>query len=186
MEERRLTPEEKVELLKIARMAVSSALEGKKFKAATTLEGLLQERGAFVTIHKNGALRGCIGTFFSNEPLFKTVESMAESAAFRDPRFSPVSKDEFQHIDLEISVLSPLREIADINKIEVGKHGIYVSKGHFRGVLLPQVATEYGWDRETFLSHTCQKAGLPLDEWKRGVKIEVFSAQIFGEKELEQ
>lgn len=183
MEERPLNEEEKRELLSIARKAVENHLKGKEGKDSSTLEGLNRQGGAFVTLHKQGDLRGCIGIFESNLPLYETIANMALNAAFKDPRFSPLRVDELDEIDFEISVLSPLREIEDIGEIEVGKHGIYVTKGFYRGVLLPQVATEYGWDLETFLSHTCMKAGLADDEWKRGVKIEIFSAQIFGEKE---
>ncbi len=112
---------------------------------------------------------------------------MALSAAFRDPRFSPLTLDEVKDVDFEISVLSPLREIKDIDLIEVGKHGIYVTRGMQRGVLLPQVAVEYGWDVKTFLDQTCRKAGLPKDAWQQeGTTIEIFSAQVFGELEEEK
>ncbi len=183
MEETKLTTEEKKELMAIARKSVAKKLEGRDFNPSSDLEGLQQKAGAFVTIHKEGALRGCIGNFISNAPLYQTVSEMALSAAFKDPRFTPLKIKELNKIDFEISVLSPLREITDISEIEVGKHGIYITKDYDRGVLLPQVATEYGWDRETFLSHTCTKAGLAENEWKKDVKIEIFSAQIFGEKE---
>ena len=140
--------------------------------------------GAFVSLHKQGGLRGCIGTFIGLRPLVNTVQEMAISASLNDPRFPPVSEDELKEIDIEISVLSPLREIKDLSEIEVGRHGIYITRGYLSGVLLPQVATEYAWDRDTFLQHTCQKAGLPPDAWKQeGTKIEIFSAQVFGEKD---
>jgi len=106
------------------------------------------------------------------------------SASLNDPRFPPLTEEELRDIDIEISVLSPLKEIQDVSEIEVGRHGIYITRGYQSGVLLPQVATEYGWDRETFLQHTCQKAGLPPDAWKQeGTKIEIFDAQVFGEKD---
>lgn len=177
-----LNDEERAELLKLARTSVQSALEGKDFDLIFSSEALKQECGAFVTLHKKGELRGCIGIFESNKPLYETVSALAQSAAFKDPRFTSLQADEMKDVDFEISVLSPLREISDIKEIEIGKHGIYVTKDFNKGVLLPQVATEQGWDLETFLSHTCLKAGLPFDEWKRGVKIEIFSAQVFGEK----
>ncbi len=177
-----LNEAEREELLNIARTSVQSALEGKAFDLISSSEALKREGGVFVTLHKKGELRGCIGIFESNKALYETVPAMAQSAAFKDPRFSPLQADEMEDVDFEISVLSPLREISDIKEIEIGKHGIYVTKEFNRGVLLPQVATEQGWDLETFLSHTCLKAGLPFDEWKRGVKIEIFSAQVFGEK----
>jgi len=105
---------------------------------------------------------------------------MAEAAAFKDPRFTPVKEKELSELDIEISVLTPLKRITDINEIQVGKHGIYMVKGMWAGLLLPQVATEYGWDRQTFLEHTCQKAGLPSNAWKdKETEIYIFSADIF-------
>lgn len=181
--EEELTIEEKHELLHIARSSVSSYLNTGDAVISSTLNGLQRKGGVFVTIHKSGDLRGCIGMFVSEKPLYKTVAEMAAKAAFKDPRFSPLTHGELEEIDFEISVLSPLREINDTQEIEVGRHGIYITKGASSGVLLPQVASEQGWDLETFLSHTCIKAGLPMDEWKRDIKIEIFSAQIFGEKE---
>ena len=183
MEEEKLSKEERHELLQIARDTVSSHLKGEDAQISSSLDGLQRKGGTFVTIHKHGELRGCIGLFESDKPLYKTIANMAISAAFKDPRFSPLMPDELGEIDFEISVLSPLREIKDKQEIEIGRHGIYITKGLSRGVLLPQVATEQGWDLETFLSHTCMKAGLPMDEWQRDIKIEIFSAQIFGEKE---
>ena len=181
--EEKLTKEERRELLNIARTSVSSYVNASGADISTSLDGLQRKGGVFVTIHKHGNLRGCIGIFASDNPLYKTVAEMAAKAAFKDPRFSPLTKDELKEIDFEISVLSPLREINDTKEIEIGRHGIYITKGASSGVLLPQVAIEQGWDLETFLSHTCIKAGLPMDEWQRDVKIEIFSAQIFAEKE---
>ncbi|MDH3976060.1 MAG: AmmeMemoRadiSam system protein A [Deltaproteobacteria bacterium] len=186
MEERPLKEEEKRALLAIARKAVIDKVEGKEETPSRKLPGLERKGGAFVTLHKKGELRGCIGIFESGLPLYKTIAAMAVSAAFKDPRFSPLQSCELEDIDFEISVLSPLRETKDIGEIEIGRHGIYVTKGGYRGVLLPQVAVEYGWDVETFLSRTCIKAGLSGDEWKRGVKIEIFSAQIFAEKAIKE
>ena len=128
-------------------------------------------------------LRGCIGSFTGSGPLVDTVREMAVSASTRDPRFPPLSEAELGEVDLEISVLSPLRPVSDPNEIEVGRHGIFITRGFHSGVLLPQVASEYGWDRETFLEHTCAKAGLPADAWRDAdTRIEVFEAQVFGEK----
>ena len=138
--------------------------------------------GAFVTLKKQGRLRGCIGLIEGKKPLYETVEEMAQTAAFKDPRFRPVKEDEFKELDIEISALTPLRQIEDVNEIEVGRHGIYIVKGFHSGLLLPQVATEYNWDRNTFLRETCVKAGLPLNAWKdKGTKIFIFSASVFGE-----
>lgn len=183
--EEKLTEQEQAELLRIARQTIASHL-GQAGPAAATAEGdrLQQSRGAFVSLHKRGQLRGCIGTFVGAKPLVDTVQEMAISASTRDPRFPPLSKAELGEVDLEISVLTPLRTIEDPGQIEVGRHGIFITRGFHSGVLLPQVATEYGWDRETFLEHTCAKAGLPADAWRDpDTKIEVFEAQVFGEQE---
>ncbi|PLX96478.1 MAG: AMMECR1 domain-containing protein [Desulfuromonas sp.] len=140
------------------------------------------QAGCFVTIKRNGRLRGCIGNFVSSQPLYQTVVDMAIAAATEDPRFAPMSEVELADFEIEITVLSPLEKISDINLIEVGRHGIYIVKGYQRGVLLPQVATEYGWDRETFLQQTCVKAGLPTDAWQTpGIDIYRFSGQIIEE-----
>lgn len=185
MADEKLNTEEQERLLEIARKAILDSIKKNQIdNESPSTEGLGRPCGAFVSLHKLGQLRGCIGTFTSPRPLVDTVQEMALSSSQRDPRFPPVREEEMADIDIEISVLSPLREIKDINAIEVGRHGIYITKGFRSGVLLPQVATEYGWDRETFLEHTCIKAGLPPETWKdEGVKIEIFEAQVFGEKE---
>ena len=186
MSETYLNKEEKKRLLEIARRSINEYVaQGSVPSFTVTEENLKGKQGAFVTINKKGQLRGCIGNFVSEKSLHQTVQDMAIAAATQDPRFPPLSRKELKDIELEISVLSPLREIKDTNGIKVGKHGIYLTRGIYRGVLLPQVATEYGWDRETFLERTCLKAGLPADAWKEGdVKTEIFSAQVFGEKEI--
>jgi len=185
MADEKLNTEEKKKLLEIARKTIIDKLEkGEIEKETASSEGLGRPCGAFVSLHKLGQLRGCIGTFTSPRPLVNTVQEMAVSSSQQDPRFPPVQEEEMQDIDIEISVLSPLREIKDVSEIEVGRHGIYITKGFNSGVLLPQVATEYGWDRDTFLDHTCMKAGLAPGTWREaGVKIEIFDAQVFGEKE---
>ena len=140
--------------------------------------------GAFVTIHNQGNLRGCIGNIVAETPLWKTVRNMAVEASVRDPRFPPVSADELDSIDIEISALSPLWKIGDLNEIEVGKHGILIKKGFNQGLLLPQVATEYNFNRSQFLEHTCMKAGLAGDCYKsKDCEIYIFSATVFGEKD---
>lgn len=189
MSETYLNKEEKKRLLEIARRSIDEYVTKGSVPSFTVTEKNLQgKQGAFVTINKKGQLRGCIGSFVSEKSLHQTVQDMAIAAATQDPRFPTLSRKELKDIELEISVLSPLWEIKDtneINEIEVGEHGIYITKGLYRGVLLPQVATEQGWDRETFLEHTCLKAGLPAEAWKEGdLKIEIFSAQVFGEKEI--
>lgn len=144
---------------------------------------LLEHGGAFVTIHKHGRLRGCIGYIEPIFPLYKAIMQAAVSAATRDHRFPPLSSDELSEIDLEISILTPPKRISDVNEIKVGRNGLIIEKGPYKGLLLPQVPTEYNWDRETFLEHTCLKAGLPKDSWKdKEVAIYTFTAQVFGEK----
>ena len=142
--------------------------------------GLKQIRGVFVTLQKGDHLRGCIGCISGNEALAQTVSKMAVSAAFRDPRFPPVRKEEFSQLSFEISVLSPPRKIASPDEIRVGMHGLYMKHGNRAGLLLPQVADRYGWDRMTFLEQTCRKAGLPKSSWEDPkTEIFVFSAEIF-------
>jgi len=138
--------------------------------------------GCFVSLHAaSGDLRGCIGTFEASEPLWRNVMDMAAAAATNDPRFPAVSVEELSSCVIEISALSPRRE-ATAADVVVGEHGLWISRRSSRGVLLPQVATERGWDRETFLEHTCQKAGLPRQAWREpDTRIEVFTAQVFGE-----
>ena len=176
-----LSEEEKKTLHQIARTVIENKAKGKpvpEFKVDSPI--LKENRGAFVTIEKKGQLRGCIGYIEGRGPLHRTIEEMAEAAAFRDPRFMPVTERELADLEIEISVLTPLKKITDVNEIEVGKHGIYMKKGWNSGLLLPQVATEYGWDRQTFLEHTCQKAGLPTNAWKdKNTEIYIFSADIF-------
>ncbi|MFQ6043163.1 MAG: AmmeMemoRadiSam system protein A [Candidatus Poribacteria bacterium] len=174
-------------LLKIARASIESHLKRQKPpKFEIRDQKLLQKRGAFVTLHKRGQLRGCIGYVLPYKPLHQTVAEMAVAAATEDPRFPNVTLNEMDEIDIEISALSTLKKIESIEEIEVGKHGLYMKQGIFSGLLLPQVATEYGWNRQEFLEHTCQKAGLPKDAWKDSkTEISIFSAQVFGEKELE-
>jgi AmmeMemoRadiSam system protein A len=141
---------------------------------------LSEKRGAFVTLKTRGQLRGCIGHTQAVKPLSQTVIDMAQAAAFQDPRFPPLSRQELKDLSIEISALTPFRPIRDINEIQVGKHGLFIERGFNAGLLLPQVATEYGWDSLTFLEHTCLKAGLPRDAWKdKNSKIYVFSAEIF-------
>jgi len=176
-----LTEEEKKTLHHIAKTVIENKTKGRPvpdFKVESPT--LKENRGAFVTIHKRGELRGCIGYIEGQGPLHKTIEKMAEAAAFKDPRFTPVKEKELPELEIEISVLTPLKKITDVNEIQVGKHGIIIKKGMWSGLLLPQIATEYGWNRMTFLEHTCQKAGLPSNAWKeKDTEIYIFSADIF-------
>jgi AmmeMemoRadiSam system protein A len=137
-----------------------------------------------VTLKEKGDLRGCIGHITASRALVDTVKDVALSSAFADPRFPPLRQEEWSRMRIEISVLSPFEQIADVNRIEVGVHGVMIRQGSHSGLLLPQVATEQAWDRGGFLSHTCLKAGLPADAWKwPDTRIEIFSAQVFAEKE---
>lgn len=179
----KLTAREKNLLLKLAREAIiNSVREVPPPKKEVTDENLQSHQGCFVSIKVNGTLRGCIGNFTSEKPLFKLVQEMAVSAATRDPRFYPMKEQDLVNFDTEISVLSPLQKISSSEEIEVGTHGLYIEKNFSRGVLLPQVAVEFGWDRETFLRQTCIKAGLKPEDWKEGTDIYIFSAEIFCEK----
>ena len=176
-----LSDHDKETLRHIAKTVVENKARGKQVPEFTVDSPVLKEkRGAFVTINKLGQLRGCIGYVQPYKPLYQTVEEMAAQAAFNDPRFDPVTEMELPDLEIEISVLTPLRRIKDVEEIEVGKHGILIEKGFYSGLLLPQVATEYGWDRKKFLEHTCLKAGLPTNAWmEKDVAISIFSADIF-------
>ncbi len=175
-----LSSEEKKQLKDLARDAIECALFGKKQCKIELSEKLKEKAGAFVTLKSKGELRGCIGHISAVMPLSDVVEKMAIESAFHDPRFCSLQKDEWKDIDIEISVISPMRKIKNIEEIEVGIHGLYIEKGGYSGLLLPQVATEYHWDRETFLEYTCYKAGLTKDAWKlNDTKIYIFSADVF-------
>jgi MEMO1 family protein len=178
-----LTDQEKRYLLKLAREVIIYSVAGGDRPVIKAITPTLSEkRGAFVTIKKKGDLRGCIGYIEAIKPLVETVSEMAAAAALRDHRFSPVNTEELDQLELEISVMSPICRINDPDEIRVGHHGLIIRRGAYQGLLLPQVATEYGWDRDTFLSHTCRKAGLPPDAWKmEDTEISAFSAEVFGE-----
>ncbi len=180
-----LNSQEKQALLDIARQAILQGIEtGEEYIEPREEKRLNQRNGCFVTIKQNGKLRGCIGNFQSELPLFREVAQMALASSTQDPRFYPMKPSDLDNFSLEISVLSPLQKIEDISEIEVGKHGIYIEKSFHRGVLLPQVAVEHNWDRDTFLQQTCVKAGLPTDAWQaEDAEIYIFSAQIFGEND---
>ena len=176
-----LKENEKKLLHQIVKETIKNRLEGKPLPSFKIDSKTLKElRGAFVSLHKEGMLRGCIGHIKGDRPLHETIKDMSIAAAFEDPRFPPLSREEFEQVKIEISVLTPFKKITDIDEIEVGKHGIYMIKGFYSGILLPQVATEYGWDRITFLEHTCSKAGLHKDAWKENdTEIYIFSADVF-------
>ena len=183
------SPADKKELLEIARNSVRCAAggggkesSGAKHKSYSDESPLSQPGGVFVTLYKKKQLRGCLGLIASDEPLWQSVAQMAGRSAAEDPRFSPVDEDELSQIRIEISVLSPLREISSTDEIQVGTHGIFLTAGMYRGLLLPQVAVTHHWDRIRFLEETCMKAGLPRDQWKHSeTRIYIFSAEIIEE-----
>jgi AmmeMemoRadiSam system protein B/AmmeMemoRadiSam system protein A len=184
-----LRHEEKAELLKLARRSIEARLgnqepPGLSREVLAAHPQLREERGAFVTLTIDGRLRGCIGNIRGMAPLDSTISRMAVSAAMEDPRFPSLRPEELDRIAIEISVLTPFRKISDPGEIVVGRDGLYIEKGMNRGLLLPQVATEYGWDRYRFLDQTCLKAGLPEGAWREGADIFVFSAQIFNEEQI--
>jgi AmmeMemoRadiSam system protein A len=180
-----LNEEQRRLLLRLARTSIESTLDGQppQLRENDYDDALRRPAGAFVTLRtKRGDLRGCIGSIRAMEPLFRAVASSAVSAAFRDPRFFPVRKEEMQQLELEISVMGPIERVRDVIEIEVGRDGLIISRGRFAGLLLPQVASEYGWDRETFLDQTCVKAGLEPGSWRLGTTlIEKFAAEVFSE-----
>jgi AmmeMemoRadiSam system protein A len=181
-----LSQEEKIILLKTARLSIAARLRHEAIQYPEPTSNLQVHGGAFVSLHIAGKLRGCIGYIQAIKPLFDTIKEMALSAAFSDPRFVPLAESDLDKTEIEISVISPLKKIEDIEAIKIGKHGIMIRRGLYSGLLLPQVATQYGWDREQFLFHTCQKAGLPGNCWKlNDVEIEIFSAIVFSEKEFD-
>lgn len=177
-----LSPAERAALLRFARETIVAYLEGTPPPPPVPLEAPRDHSGAFVTLHIARELRGCIGYPGSSERLDDVIGRCAIAAATEDPRFPPLSADELPGLELEISVLTPIRPIDDVSEIEVGRDGLVAQDGFRRGLLLPQVATEHNWDRETFLSHTCLKAGLRPDAWRTGAKISRFQAEVFGEK----
>lgn len=179
-----LTESEKIFLLRLARSSIESAVRRTPLPPFGPCEpSLLQPRGAFVTLHERNDLRGCIGYADPVKPLAQTIQEIAAKAALEDLRFPPVGPEELAGINIEISVLSPLTRMKQITDIEMGTHGLMIEYEGNRGLLLPQVPAEYGWDRETFLAQTAKKAGLPPHMWKnRGVETFFFTAEIFSEE----
>ncbi len=174
--------EERSILLKLAHDSITAAAHGRRFSPAAPSPHLAEPRGAFTTIYLRGELRGCVGYPSPIAPLYRTVADTARAAAFEDTRFPPLRADEISELEVSLSVLSPLSPVIP-EQIEVGRHGLVVSLSNHRGLLLPQVPVEHGWDRTTFLEQTCRKAGLPTDAWEHGAKLEAFTAEIFGDRE---
>ena len=181
-----LTDDQKDTLLQIARESVEAAIKGEKPPQHDIEDEALQrEQGAFVTLNTDGNLRGCLGRFTSDMPLWQTVQQMAADAATRDPRFTGqrITLAELPELEIEISVLSPLEKTDDPLELELGTHGIYIKRGGSTGCFLPQVATETGWSKEQFLQNCCAgKAGLSPSAWKdKDTEVYLFTAEVFGE-----
>jgi AmmeMemoRadiSam system protein A len=169
-------------LLSLAHRSIEAALNVREVDLQPPSAHLGQERGAFTTLYVRGQLRGCVGYVLPVASLYRTIAETARAAAFEDPRFPQLSKQELPDLKIDISVLSPLVAIKP-EEVEVGRHGLVVSMGFRRGLLLPQVPVEHGWDRITFLQQTCRKAGLPPDAWTKGASLQAFTAEVFGEEE---
>ncbi len=164
----------------VAREAVERHVRGQELERPLYDDPRLKkEWGAFVTLKIGGLLRGCIGNIVSDQPLPETIAELAVKSASSDPRFPPIGPAELESLDIDISVMGPLQEVKDIGEIVIGRDGLVIEKGLNRGLLLPQVASEHGFDVPTFLSQTCLKAGLPLDAWKKGARIYRFPAEVF-------
>lgn len=183
------TPEQRQFLLGLARAAISAGLVGESLRDSPPVSGswpgLKEPRGVFTSLYLGDQLRGCVGYALPIRPLYLAVGETARAAAFEDSRFYPVTAQEAPHLKISLSVLSPLALIS-AGQVEVGRHGLVISDGMRRGLLLPQVPVEHDWDRETFLEQTCRKAGLPPDAWRKSATIEAFTAEVFGDNDIPQ
>jgi AmmeMemoRadiSam system protein A len=177
-------PDERRMLLQIAHESILALAEGRDVSFPVPSPHLAEPRGVFTTIYSDGKLRGCVGFPTPTLSLFKAVAETARAAASEDPRFAPVSLVEVRTVRISISILSPLSSTTP-SEVEIGRHGLVISQGTRRGLLLPQVPVEHGWDRNTFLDQTCLKAGLPHDAWRTGAHIEAFTAEVFGDSDFE-
>jgi len=180
VEQGEFSPQERTLLLQLAHESILSALEARAISLDPPTPHLAEPRGAFTSIYLRGQLRGCVGYVLPVSSVYQAVIDTARAAAFEDTRFYPVKLGEAEHLEIELSILSPPHPISS-DEVEVGRHGLLISKAGNRGLLLPQVPIEHHWDRITFLEQTCRKAGLPLDAWQKGAAIEAFTAEVFGE-----
>jgi len=174
--------DERTLLLKLAHESIASAIEGRQLPLTPPSPHLAELRGVFTTLYHGGELRGCVGYALPIAPLYRAVAETAQAAAFNDTRFSPLAREELPQLEISLSILSPLEAIRPEN-IEVGRHGLLISMGGRRGLLLPQVPVEHDWDQITFLEQTCHKAGLPVDAWRTGATIQAFVAEVFGDRD---
>jgi AmmeMemoRadiSam system protein A len=179
-QENEFSPEERAILLRLAHEAIETALDGRPLLLDPPIPHLAERRGAFTTIYRHGELRGCVGYVFPSNSVYQAVAETARAAAYDDPRFPPVSREEAPDLKVSLSILASPKPIAP-EQIEIGRHGLLISLAGRRGLLLPQVPVEHGWDRITFLEQTCRKAGLPSDAWQKGAAIEAFTAEVFGD-----
>jgi AmmeMemoRadiSam system protein A len=177
------SPEERTLLLRLAHDSIAAALDQRELSLAPPSAHLSEPRGAFTTLYYRGGLRGCVGFVLPVTPLYRTIAESARGAAFEDSRFSLVTRDEAPELQVSLSVLSPPQPIM-ADQIEIGRHGLLISLGQYRGLLLPQVPLEHGWDRIQFLEQTCRKAGLPLNAWQTGAKLEAFIAEVFSDPNM--
>lgn len=176
-----IEPADRERLLQLARQSIAAHLAGLPVPVVAPSTMINRRAGVFVSLHKGRALRGCIGHIEPDQRLSHAIPNAAIAAASSDPRFAPMTSEELADVDIELSILGPLEQIGGAAEIEIGRHGLLVEHGWNRGLLLPQVAAEWGWDAETFLAQTCHKAGLPLDAWKTAT-IWRFEAEVFSER----
>jgi AmmeMemoRadiSam system protein A len=177
------SPDERALLLRVAHDSITATLEGREISLVPPNPHLAELRGAFTTLYIRGKLRGCVGYVAPVTPLYRTVAESARGAAFDDTRFAPVSQKEALELGISINVLSRLEPIRP-EEVEIGRHGLLISLGSNRGLLLPQVPVEHGWDRITFLQQTCKKAGLPANAWQTGARLEAFTAEAFSDSKI--
>ena len=171
-------------LLQLAHQSIAAALEHREISLVPPNPHLAEPRGVFTTLYYRGDLRGCVGYVFPVMSLYRMVAESARGAAFDDSRFAPVTRDQAAELEVSLSILSPPQPIRP-EDVEIGRHGLLIKMGDYRGLLLPQVPIEHKWDRIAFLEQTCKKAGLPVDAWQTGAQVEAFTAEIFGDGDVE-
>jgi AmmeMemoRadiSam system protein A len=176
--------EERSLLLQLAHQSIAAALEHREISLVPPNPHLAEPRGVFTTLYYRGDLRGCVGYVFPVMSLYRTVAKSARGAAFDDSRFAPVTREQAAELEVSLSILSSPQPIR-AEDVEIGRHGLLIKMGDYRGLLLPQVPIEHKWDRIAFLEQTCKKAGLPVDAWQTGAQVEAFTAEIFGDGDVE-